>query len=132
MMSSAITFQDVTWQDYPVHHMHARDSGDWTETTYELDTISSAWIGQKRLKRLFPYRTLSPFLDLDSSSVLPHFDVKRETSFIESKASDETILLEMMQNEIIFRMPPVSTFAVRVKVGKVGKAEPHVLKPEEV
>jgi len=131
-MSHSIPFQDITWQDYPVQPIRGGGSGDWTETTYELDTISLAWIGQKSMRRLFPYRTISPFLDFDSSSVLPRFETKGETSSVETKMSDETIVLEMMLNEVIFHMPPVSRSSVLVRVRKVEKAEPHIFKPEEV
>ena len=130
-MSEAILFQGLT-QDITAQQAHTLYSGDWSVATYQDGAELPICVRKSLLEKLFPLLPVSPFLNFDSSSVLPQFQAKIETAVAESKVLHRIKLFDTLQNEVIFRMPPVSKVAIVVRIRKIEKAEPHILKPEEV
>lgn len=108
------------------------ESGDWSATAYQGSPKLPIRRKKDQLKTLIPFSSVSPFLHFDSSSVLPHFHSRIETSFLENRLPKEIKAVDILQSEIIFRMPPISKSEITVRIRKVQKAEIRVFKPEEV
>ena len=45
--------------------------------------------------------------------------------------SDEDIMLEMQEHDLIVMMPPIKEFKIRIRVKSIEKAFPRVVEPEE-
>ncbi|OFV68087.1 MAG: hypothetical protein SCAL_000727 [Candidatus Syntrophoarchaeum caldarius] len=70
-------------------------------------------------------------LENDWSSVWPRFGIKNETSLIEERF-EKRIPEDMLEFDIIVRMPPMKEWVARLKVRNVEKAMPHIVEPEEI
>lgn len=130
-MIEGILVYDTT-QNNTIQQENSVETGDWSVTTYQESLKRRFCMKNEKMKTLFPLLPISPFLGFDSSSVMPHFHPKIETSILENKLSEKSKVINIPQNDVIFKMPPVSRLAVTVKIRSVKEAEPHILKPEEV
>lgn len=77
-----ITSQDVTFRDYPIQFPPIGSSIIGTDINEALDSSLSIFIRQKRLTESFYSLNLLSLLEIDLSSVYPHFGIKSETSSI--------------------------------------------------
>ncbi len=66
----------------------------------------------------------------DFSSVWPQILVENETFSSGEAISDSEIIAEMLSHDLIVRMPPQRTFSMQIKISKVKKARPKVVKPD--
>ena len=119
-------------QNHTIKQEYSVETGDWSVTTYQESLRRTFCMKNEPLKTLLPLFPVSPFLGFDSSSVMPHFHPRIETSILENKLSEKSKVINIPQNDVIFKMPPVSRIAIKVKIRNVKTAEPHILKPEEV
>ena len=127
------TLRDVTYQCYPFQYSPAVSSevGEMDKNDV-WDNLLSTLIREKRFRMPFlPYQSLVSLLETDWSSVWPHFEIKNETSLIEERF-ETTIPEDMVEFDIIVRMPPMKEWTARLKVRGVEKATPHIVEPEEI
>ena len=129
MMSYEITSRDVTVQDYPIPYVFTESSKrEETDKNEIIDWLFSALMRQGWKNPVF-YRSLLSSIEIDSSSVRPHFEPINRTSLIE-EYFEEILLEEPLEYDIIVRMPPVKEYTMWVKVKSVEKATPRIVEPE--
>lgn len=46
--------------------------------------------------------------------------------------SDEDIMIAMLENDFIVKMPPRKEYKIRVRVKSIEKASPRIVEPEEI
>lgn len=135
-----LTLQDVTYQVYSIQYSVTGSSiGEEMETSEILDNLFSIWMRQKWLRAPFFYRSLFPLLEIDLSSVRPHFEIKNVTSLIDEPVgetifghmSEEDIVMEMVEHDFIVRMPPKKRYTIQVEVKNIKKGELRIVEPEE-
>jgi len=127
-MMYQLTMQDVTYQDYPIQYFSNPSTG--IEEIDIRDFWSSVlfnWI-RKQQKRPI-YRSLGSLIDLDMSSILPRFEIKSETSMFE-EILEMVIPEEILEFDVVVRMPPIKVQSLRVRVKSVEKATPSIVEPE--
>jgi len=125
-----VTLQDVTSQDYPIQYPLTASSGaEEMDISEILDSLFSIWVRQKWLKGPFFYRNLFPLLEIDLSSVRPHFEIKSETSLM-GEAIEEVVPEEMLEYDIVVRIPPRRRYTIELKVKSIKRAEPRIVEPE--
>ena len=129
MMYQLITIQEVTNQDYPIQYLSSPSTSIIEEMDirdFLINILSN--LMRQNIKRL-PYLSLISMLEADLSSIWPRFEVKSETALFE-----ETLVEKFMENmlefDIVVRMPPLREWSARVKVKSVEKAKPHIVEPE--
>jgi len=123
-MMYQLTTQDVTYQDYPIQYSSSPSTGI-EDIDNIRDSVLSNWL-QEGFRRLF---SLIPLFKVDLSSIKPHFEIKNETSLIE-EIFEKTIPEDMLEFDIVVRMPPMKEWSARVKVKSVEKATPRIVEPE--
>jgi len=122
-----LTMQDVTYPDYPIQHFFSPSTGIKETETDIWDSVLSKWI-RKHPKRLF-YHSLISLFEIDLSSIWPHFEIKNDTSLFE-EIFDKEISEDIVEFDIVVRMPPMKEWSTQVKVKSVEKATPHIVEPE--
>ena len=127
------TLRDVTYQCYPFQYSSAVSSEVEDMDKNDMwDNLLYALVREKQFRMPFlPYQSLVSLLENDWSSVWPHFRIKNETSLIEERFKT-TIPEDMVEFDIIVRMPPMKEWTARLKVRGVEKATPHIVEPEEI
>ena len=73
--------------------------------------------------------TLRALLKVDSSSVLPRFEVTSDTYSIEP-ILDERIPDDMLEYDVVVRMPPKREYSVVIKVVSREKAVSRIVEPD--
>ncbi len=133
-----LTMQDVTYLEYPIQNFSNPSTGIEEIDIIDLwDRVLSNWI-RERPKRLF-YHSLISLIETDLSSILPHFEIKSETSQVEELTreklvetiSEEDIAVEMLEHDFVVRMPPKKRYKIQVVVRSVRKGEPRVIESDE-
>ncbi len=132
-----LTMQDVTYLDYPIQYFSSPSTRiEETDITDIRDTLLSKWL-RERPKKPF-YHSFINLLEIDLSSIRPHFEIKRETSSIEEVGKDitriiseEEIILEMVEQDFVVKMPPKKKYKIHVVVRNVKKGKPRVVEPDE-
>lgn len=128
-MMYQLTMQDVTYQGYSIQYPPAVSSRVVEMDISEMvDSLLAIWMKKKRLKEPFFYRTLLALLETDSSSVWPRFETKSETSLIK-EAVEEAIPEEILEFNIVVRMPPIKEWTTQVRIKSTEKATPHIVEP---
>lgn len=139
-MMYQLTLRDVTYRGYPIQHPSAVSSGvEEIDINDIWDSLLSVWIQEKWFRKPFLYHSLMPLLEIDWSSVRPHFEIKNETSLIEEAVgktisghiSEEDIVMEMLEHDFIVRVPPKKRYTVELEVKNIRKGEPRIVEPEE-
>ena len=139
-MMYQLTLRDVTYQGYPIQYPSAVSSGlEEIDINDIWNSLLSGWIQEKGFRHPFLYPSLMSLLEIDWSSVRPHFEIKNETSLIEEAVgkaipkyiSEEDIVMEMVEHDFIVRMPPKKRYIVELEVKDVRKGEPRIVEPEE-
>ena len=129
MSEISLSYDSV--QNVILQQDNLNESGDWSEATYQEDSKYHFSIKKDQLKLLVPLSSVLPFLHFDSSTILPLFHSRIATSLLETMP-EKVKTLDVFENDIVFRMPPISKVTVKVRINKVQKAIPHIFKPEEV
>lgn len=131
-MEYHIASQDVTYQYYPIDYPLAWSSHETIDINDLVDTLSSAWMKQKRF-RLWQLQSLLYLLEIDFSSIRPRFETKSETfSMLGEEVSEESIIDWLVETDYTVRLPPVKTETVRMRMKSTEKASPHVIEPEGI
>lgn len=139
-MMYQLTLRDVTHQGYPIQYPSAISSRvEEVDINDIWNSLLSVWVQEKPFRHPFLYPSLMSLLEIDWSSVRPHFEVKNETSLIEEAVekaipkyiSEEDIVMEMVGHDFIVRMPPKKRYIVELEVKDVRKGEPRIVEPEE-
>jgi len=123
-----LTMQDIAYQDYPIQYFSSSSAALEEINIMDVrDNLLSIWM-RKRPKELF-YHSLIPLLEIDLSSIRPHFEIKNETSLSEGML-EMAVSEDMLEFDIVVRMPPKKEWSARLKVKSVEKATPHIVDPE--
>jgi len=123
-----LTMQDIAYQDYPIQYFSSSSAGIEEIDIMDIrDSLLSTWM-RKRPKELF-YHSLIPLLEIDFSSIRPRFEIKNETSLIEG-ILEMAVPEDMLEFDIVVRMPPKKEWSARLRVKSVEKATPHIVEPE--
>ncbi len=126
------TTQDVTYQDYPIEYFSSSSTRITEIDIMDIwDSVLSKWV-RERPKRLF-YHSLISRLEIDLSSIRPHFEIKTETSLIKelTTISEEDIAMEMVEHDFVVKMPPKKRYKIRVHVRSGRKGEPRLVEPDD-
>ncbi|MHA1330003.1 MAG: hypothetical protein ACTSR2_02890 [Candidatus Hodarchaeales archaeon] len=126
-MMYQLTMQDVTYRDYPIQYFSSPSTGiEDIDIIDILDSMLSNWV-RERPKTPF-YHSLISLLKTDLSSIWPHFEIKSETSMFE-EIFEREIPKDMLEFDIIVRMPPMKERSARLRVKSVEKATPRIVEP---
>jgi len=124
-----LTMQDIAYRDYPIQYFSTSSTGiDEIDIMDVRDNLLSTWM-RKRPKKLF-YHSLIPLLEIDLSSIRPHFEIKNETSLIE-EILEMVVPEDMLEFDIFVRMPPIKEWSARLRVKSVEKATPRIFELED-
>jgi hypothetical protein len=121
-----LTKQDIVYVDYPIQLFSISSIG---EERIGITDIVSGLLSSCALELHYLYRSLLPGLEVDLSSIQSYFEIKNETSLIE-KPSEIAISEDMLEFDIVIRMPPKKEWSVRLRVESIEKAKPHIVEPE--
>jgi len=121
------TMQDVTNRNYSIQYFYSPSTGIEEIDIDIWDSVLSNWV-RERPKRPI-YHSLIPLLEIDLSSIWPHFEIKSETSLIE-EILEKPIPEDMLEFDIVVRIPPIKVWSARLRVSSVEKATPHIVEPE--
>lgn len=122
------TLQDVTYPDYPIQYPFSPSTGIEEIDIPDIWDRLLSFLIQKQPKKQF-YYNLSSLFEVDLSSIEPHFEIKNETSLIED-IFKKTIPEDMLEFDIVVRMPPIKEWFARLKVKSIEKATPRIVEPE--
>jgi hypothetical protein len=121
-----LTKQDIVYVDYPIQLFSISSIG---EERIGITDIVSGLLSSCALELHYLYRSLFPGPEIDLSSIQSYFEIKNETSLIE-KPSEIAISEDMLEFDIVIRMPPKKEWSVQLKVESIEKAKPHIVEPE--
>lgn len=125
-----ITSRDVTIKDYPIPYAFTGGSRrEETDISEILDWMFFVLTRQELFKKPFFCRNLLSSFEIDLSSVRPHFEPRIETSLIE-ESYEEILPEEMLEYDVVVRMPPLKEYTMWVKVKSVERATPRIVEPE--
>ncbi len=131
-MSYEITSRDVTTKDYPIPYAFTgssrREEMDINEI---LDWLCFVLIRQELLRQPLFYRSLLPSFEIDLSSVRPQLEPMTMTSLIK-ESYEEILPEEMLEYDVVVRVPPRKKYTIELKVKSIKKAEPRIVEPEWV
>lgn len=124
------TVQNVTYLDYSIRYPYSPST--------KIEGLDVDIVGI-RFQRLSSSRSLRFGSDL--SSIWPRFEMKNETSLIETevameeKASkiitEEDIALAMVEHDFVVKIPPKKRYKIQVLVRSIKKGEPRAVGPNE-
>jgi len=128
---SNLTLENVIYQDYSVQYPYATSSKvEEIDKEGERDCLLSMWTKMRQLKDSIFYRALFSLLEIDLSSVRPHFEIKNETSFIQ-EVTEKTFLEELMlEYNVVVRIPPKKRYTIQMKIENRRKGVPKIIEPE--
>ena len=122
-------WEDIRREEYFIKLLSVPSSGiEKMDITELVDELGSLW--PKNIKLAYSSGTLFPLsylFEIDYSSVWPRFKIRSET-FVE-EVSEEMILERMVRHNFIVKMPPVSEYAIKVKIKSIEAATPHIVAP---
>ena len=134
-MMYQFTMQDVTYQDYPIQYFSSPSTGiEDIDITDLWDSILSQWMRERPEKSFYhSLISLLNLLEIDFSSIRPHFEIKTETSLIKelTTISEEDIAMEMVEHDFVVKMPPKKRYKIRVHVRSGRKGEPRLVEPDD-
>ena len=121
-MLNGVTFSDIERNDYLTPDIFGNSSR--SESPYDDDEIERLihyLIKRKGFKKDLDLWLIPP-IDVDFSSVKPHFKIDNKTYSTSSKVSEENIISAMLENDFIIKLPK-NRQKVRLKIKKVKKSE---------
>lgn len=121
---------------YPAIYPPTGSSTDERAIDEMLDYVNSNLI--KHGKTIL-YPNIQDLLDIDLSSINPYFRIKNEASSIQENVektvslqlSEEEIVMEMVDHDIITGLPPKRRYKVELKVMNIRRGKPKIVDPEE-
>ena len=120
-MKLDIVSQDIAIKDYPTISERTESS------KLEEKDVVLEW---KFLAAYLLYRhLLRTVFEIDLSTVYPHFRPKAGVTFVE-EFYEEPIPEEMLEYDIVVKMPPKEKHTIELEIKSIKKAEPKVIKPE--
>lgn len=129
-MLCEITSQDLTTKDYPISYAFTGSSRrEETDISEILDRLFFVLTRQELFRQPFFYRSLLPSFEIDLSSVHPLFEPLTRTSSIE-EFYEEILPEEILEYDVVVRMPPRKKYTIELEVKSIRKAEPRVVEPE--
>lgn len=128
---SNLTLENVTYQDYSIQYPSATSSRiEEIDKEEERDCLLSMWTKRRQLKDSISYHSLFPLLEIDLSSVQPHFEIKNETSFTQ-EVTEKTFLEELMlEYNVVVRIPPKRRYTIQMKIENRRRGVPKIVEPE--
>ena len=123
-MKYDIMSQETTIKDYPVIPERT-ESSNVEEKGIFLGPreFLGAYLLYKGLVRIF--------FEIDLSTVYPHFEPKMGVTFAE-EFYEEPVPEEMLEHDIIVRMPALKRYTIELEIKSIKKAEPKILKSESL
>jgi hypothetical protein len=121
---------------YPAIYLPTGNSTDERAIDEMLNYVKSDLI--KREKAIL-YPNIQVLLDIDLSSINPYFRIKNEASSIQENVektvslqlSEEEIVMEMVDHDIITGLLPKRRYKVELKVMNIRRGKPKIVDPEE-
>ena len=121
---------------YPAIYPPTGNSTDERAIDEMLNYVKSDLI--KREKAIL-YPNIQVLLDIDLSSINPYFRIKNEASSIQENVektvslqlSEEEIVMEMVNHDIITGLLPKRRYKVELKVMNIRRGKPKIVDPEE-
>ncbi|MCD6231460.1 hypothetical protein J7K28_02350 [Candidatus Aerophobetes bacterium] len=128
---SNLTLENVTYQDYSIQYPSATSSRiEEIDKEEERDCLLSMWAKRRQLKDSIFYRSLFPLLEIDLSSVQPHFEINNETSSMQ-EVTEKTFLEELMlEYNVVVRIPPKRRYTIQMKIENRRRGVPKIVEPE--
>lgn len=127
-MMYELTVEGVLYRDYPIQYPLSGSSTEKMEINEVLDSLFSIWIRERQPKEIF-YQNLLSLLEIDLSSVWPHFEIKSETSLIKETV-EEVFPKEMLEYNVVVRIPPKRRYTVQMRIKCIRRGEPKIVEPE--
>jgi len=126
-MLSETMSKDVSSKYFPIQYEIAESS---KREEAGISETQGWWFFLLYLKKCFFWPSLiQSYSEIDLSSVHPHFEPMTRTSLNEEP--DEKFLLEdLLDYDIIFRMPPKRKYTIELEVKSIKKAKPKFVEPE--
>ena len=119
-------------KDFPPTYPPAGSSAGYIDEILNLGIYD-------RIKRgtVIIYPNIQNLLEIDLSSIHPHFGIKNETSSIHEmvektvslQLSEEKIVMEMVDHYIITGLPPKRRYIVELKVRNIRRGKPKIVNP---
>ncbi len=125
------TAGSVLFDEDRVQRASLSASAGAAETDHTRAVYSAAWLAPMA-KYWFFYagQNLMPWLNVDFSSVRPRFEIRTETSLIESQEiTDEMIAVAMVKEDYLVRIPPKRTYRLKARIRRTKRELPRA--PEE-
>nr|MDO8076961.1 hypothetical protein [Candidatus Freyarchaeota archaeon] len=123
-------WQKTKYQNYPIQDTSTLTLRVGVKDEDEMDNLLlSTWI-ERIPKEIIGWQYLLPLLEIDQSSVLPHLEIKRETSLLQGKIKP---LPEVpLEFDVYVRIPPKKRWTVKGSIKSISKASPHIVEPGEL
>ena len=123
-------WQKTKYQNYPIQDTSTLTLRVGVKDEDEIDNLLlSTWI-ERIPKEIISWQYLLPLLEIDQSSVLPHLEIKRETSLLQRKIKP---LPEVpLEFDVYVRIPPKKRWTVKGSIKSISKASPHIVEPGEL
>lgn len=121
-----IASRDVGSREYPLAVSSREKEIGISEIMVRLLSI---WIKQKWPMVSSFYQNLYAPFEIDPSSVRPHFETKTET-FLFRKVAIDFIGEEMLEYDLVVRIPPKIRYSVELNIENRRRATPRIVEPE--
>ena len=130
MMYPVASEEEVTYSDYPIQYPPSVSSMERIDRSEILDSLIFSRLRQKLPKHMFQHLILSSLLEIESSSVQPSLVLKSENSSI-GKTFEERNSEEILEYDVIVRIPPRKRYTIDLHIKEIRKAEPIIVEPEK-
>lgn len=130
MMSPVASEEEVTYSDYPVQYPPSVSSMERIDRSEILDSLIFSRLTQKLPKHRFQHLILPSLLEIECSSVQPSLVLKSENSSI-GKTFEEQNFEEILEYDVIVRIPPRKRYTIDLHIKEIRKAEPIIVEPEK-
>ena len=126
---SQLTTQEVTYRDYPIQYFSSQSIGIKGIDVDIYESMLSNLLRERPKKLFYPLMSL----EIDWSSVWPHFEIKTETSLAEelTTISEEDIAMEMVDHDLVVKMLPKKKYKIEVHIRSVRKGDPRLVEPDD-
>jgi|GEM_PF-891282 len=138
MMNQLITMEEVTNQDYPIRLQHLSSPSTSIEELDIRDFLANIKVNLVRQNIRSSFYYLRSRFETDQSSIRPYIEIKSGTSSIEELGEDitrivseEEIILEMLEQDFVVKMPPKKKYKIQVIVRSIKKGKPRIVEPDE-
>jgi hypothetical protein len=130
MMYPVASEEEVTYSDYPVQYPPSVSSMERIDRSEIFDSLIFSRLRQKLPTPRFQHLILSSLLEIESSSVQPSLVLKSENSSM-GKTFEERNFEEILEYDVIVRIPPRKRYTIDLHIKEIRKAEPIIVEPEK-